>query len=133
MKKLFSFLSVLSLIIVANANPKMEFGHYTGVDMESGTLEADLILNTNYTLVLKLKSSEFEVPEPGCVGPYVEVANDLLSQVSCPLDFLPTASLKLDISKVNATSVRSADGAEVLVYVDALGQDPIPFKMKIVE
>lgn len=133
MKQIFSFFSVLCLVVGVQASPKMEFGHYIGVDSESGVLEADLVLSSNYTLVLKLKSPDFEVPEPGCTGSYIELGNELLSQVSCPLDFLPTAALRLDIAKVNASTVRSADGAEVLVYVDALGQDPIPFKMKIVE
>lgn len=112
---------------------KMEVGQYIGTDVESGTLNADLTLKADGSLIFKLKSPDFEVPEPGCTGQYIEQGEFLMSDVVCPLDFLPTAKVKMDITNVSHDSVRTADGAIVPVYVDALGDEPIAFKMKIVE
>ena len=133
MKALLVLLSLVSSIAFAQATPKMEPGHYQGVDKDSGTLNADLILNPDQTLFFMLTSPDFETPAPGCTGIYQEVGNDILSDVTCPMDFLPTAQVRLDITNVTKESVRSSAGAEVAVYVDALGSDPIVFLLKIVE
>ncbi len=112
---------------------KMEFGRYVGSDVESGTLNADVLLNPDNTLVFKLKSADFEIPDPGCTGIFEEIGNDVISKVNCPIEDLKEANVRLDITKVDRDSVRLPDGVEVPVYVDVLGDDPIIFKMKIVE
>lgn len=132
MKSLLVLLSLVSSMAFAQT-AKMEPGHYQGVDKDTGTLNADLILNADQTLFFMLTSPDFETPAPGCTGMYEEVGNDINSDVTCPMDFLPTAKVRLDITNVTYDSVRSADGAEVAVYVDALGSDPIVFMLKIVE
>ena len=48
------------------------------------------------------------------------------------MDFLPTAAVRMDISNVTDAGLLSSDGVEVPVYVDALGADPIVFKMKLI-
>ena len=112
---------------------KMEVGHYTGVDVESGTLNADVTLNADKTLIFKLKSADFEVPEPGCTGIYEEIGNDVISDVTCPLEFLKQTKVRLDITAVTYDSVRAPEGVIIPVFVEAIGEDPILFKMKLVE
>ena len=49
------------------------------------------------------------------------------------MEFLPTAVVKMDITEVTHETIRSTEGVAVPVYVDALGSDPIVFKMKLIE
>ena len=128
-----SLLVILSLVSSSAFAVKMEPGHYQGWDIESQTVMADLILNADQTLIFNLTTPDFVTPPPGCTGNYVEVANELTSDVICPMEFLPKANVRMDITKVDHDSLRSADGSIVPVYVDSLGADPIIFKMKLLE
>ena len=130
MKHLFVILSLISTTAFA---AKMEPGHYQGWDVDTQTVMADLVLNADQTLVFNLTTPDFATPAPGCTGTYTEVGNDVTSDVTCPMDFLPTAQVRMDITNVTYDSVRTADGVEVPVYVDALGTEPLVFKLKWIE
>lgn len=133
MKSLFIALTLISSFSFAQTTSvKMAPGHYTGADKDTGTVTADVILNADHTLFMMLKTPDFETPAPGCTGIYEEIGNDINSDVTCPMDFLPTAKVRLDITAVNPISVNSEAGADVPVYVDALGTDPIIFVLKLV-
>lgn len=127
-----SLLVVLSLISSTAFAVKMAPGHYQGWDVDTQTVMADLVLNADQTLVFNLTTPDFVTPEPGCTGVYTELDNDITSDVTCPMDFLPTAAVRMDISNVTDAGLLSSDGVEVPVYVDALGADPIVFKMKLI-
>jgi hypothetical protein len=128
-----SLLVILSFVSTAAFAAKMEPGHYQGWDVDTQTVMADLVLNADQTLFFNLQTPDFVTPEPGCTGSYVEVGNDVTSDVTCPMDFLPTAAVRMDVTAVTPELLRSADGVAVPVYVDALGSDPIIFKLKLIE
>lgn len=127
-----SLLVVLSLISSTSFAVKMAPGHYQGWDIDTQTVMADLVLNTDQSLVFNLTTPEFTTPAPGCTGNYVEVGNDVTSDVTCPMDFLPTAAVRMDVTNVTQEGLLSAEGVAVPVYVDALGTDAITFKMKLI-
>lgn len=127
-----SLLVILSFISSSAFAIKMAPGHYQGWDVDTQTVMADLVLNADQTLIFNLTTSDFATPAPGCTGMYVEVANDVTSDVVCPMDFLPTATVRMDVTAVTEAGLLSADGVAVPVYVDALGSDPIIFKMKLI-
>lgn len=127
-----SLLVILSLISSSAFAVKMAPGHYQGWDVETQSVMADLVLKADQSLIFNLTTPDFETPAPGCTGIYTEIGNDITSDVTCPMDFLPTATVRMDISKVTDVGLLSDDGVEVPVYVDALGTDPIVFKMKLI-
>ena len=127
-----SLLVILSLISSTAFAVKMAPGHYQGWDIDTQTVMADLVLHADQTLVFNLTTPDFTTPAPGCTGIYAEVANDVTSDVTCPMDFLPTANVRMDVTAVTEAGLLSTDGVAVPVYVDALGTDPIIFKMKLI-
>ena len=127
-----SLLVILSLISSSAFAIKMAPGHYQGWDTETQTVMADLVLNADQTLIFNLTTPDFATPAPGCTGSYAEVGNDVTSDVVCPMDFLPTASVRMDVTAVTEAGLLSDEGVEVPVFVDALGTDPIIFKMKLI-
>lgn len=127
-----SLLVILSLISSSAFAVKMAPGHYQGWDTETQTVMADLVLNADQTLIFNLTTPDFATPAPGCTGSYAEVGNDVTSDVVCPMDFLPTASVRMDVTAVTEAGLLSDEGVEVPVFVDALGTDPIIFKMKLI-
>jgi hypothetical protein len=127
-----SLLVILSFISSTAFAVKMAPGHYQGWDVDTQTVMADLVLNADQTLVFNLTTPDFATPAPGCTGSYTEVGNEVTSDVVCPMDFLPTASVRMDVTAVTEAGLHSDDGVAVPVYVDALGTDPIVFKMKLI-
>ena len=130
MKSLWVMLSLLSTVTFA---AKMEPGHYQGWDIETKTVMADLVLNADQSLIFNLTTPDFATPEPGCTGKYAEAGNEVTSDIICPMEFLPTAQVRMDITAVTPETIRATDGVAVPVFVDALGSDPIVFKMKLIE
>lgn len=127
-----SLLVILSLISSTAFAVKMVPGHYQGWDVDTQTVMADLVLNADQTLIFNLTTPDFTTPAPGCTGKYAEVGNDVTSDVTCPMDFLPTANVRMDVTSVTEAGLLSANGVAVPVYVDALGTDPIIFNMKLI-
>ena len=87
-------------------------------------------VRANGTLNFKVKTPDFTMPEPGCEGKYEVKGNEISSHLTCPTDLLPEADVKIDISKVNAQTLRSDEGAAVTVVIDALGDEPTKFHLK---
>lgn len=142
MKKiLLACLSLSLMSFAANAAPVakpiktkiVEPGSYTGVDVETGDIHAQLVIRADKTLNFKVQTPDFEMPEPGCEGTYDVQGNNFTSQLTCPLSILPEVSVNIDISNITPESVRSAEGALVPVVIDALGTDPMMVRLKIVE
>lgn len=127
--------SLLSFAAIAapKANKTIEPGLYHAVDIDSGTIKAQLQMNADSTVQFKVQAPDFEMPEPGCSGTYTVTGTTLSAVMTCPLTILPEASVKIDISTVTPQSVRSEQGAIVPVMIDGLTDEPANFSLKIVE
>ena len=88
MKKiLLACLSLSLLSFSANAAPvakpikikNVEVGSYTGVDVETGDVHAQLVIRADKTLNFKVQTPDFEMPEPGCEGTYDIQGNNFTS------------------------------------------------------
>jgi hypothetical protein len=134
MKNLFLVGLCLSFgsAFAAPSNKTIEAGLYNAVDVETGTINAQLVIHPNGTLNFKVNSPDFEMPEPGCDGTYAVSGNSFTSNLTCPIAILPEVSVNIDITAVTPQTVRSAEGALVPVVIDALGTDATIFRLKIV-
>lgn len=117
----------------APSSKSVEAGLYNAIDVETGTINAQLVINPNGTLNFKVNTPDFEMPEPGCDGTYAVSGNSFTSNLTCPIAILPEVSVNIDITTVTPQTVRSAEGALVPVVIDALGTDATMFRLKIVE
>lgn len=123
----------LSSAFAAPSVKSVEAGLYNAIDVETGTIKAQLVINPNGTLNFKVNTPDFEMPDPGCDGTYAVNGNSFTSNLTCPIAILPEVSVNIDITEVTPQSVRSAEGALVPVVIDALGTDATMFRLKIVE
>ncbi len=123
----------LSLNAFASGNKTIEPGLYNAVDVDSGTITAQLVIRADGTLNFKVQTPDFEMPDPGCDGVYTVVGESFKSDLKCPIAILPEVSVNIDVTNVNPQSIRSATGAVVPVVIDALGADATIFRLKIVE
>ncbi len=114
-------------------NKTVETGFYTAVDVETGTIQSSLLLRADNTVNFKVSTPDFTMPEPGCEGTYKVVENLLTADMTCPIDFLSEVQVRIDITNVTPESVRSEQGVNVDVIIDALGEDPYQFNLKKIE
>ncbi len=136
MNKLLLVCLFLSLVgMIANSAPAqgIESGLYNAVDVDSGTVNAKLLIRTNGTLKFSVNTPDFEMPEPGCEGTYIVTGHTFASNLKCPIAMMSEVSVKIDITTVTAQSLRSSEGALVPVVIDAFGADPMMFRLKIIE
>lgn len=124
------FLASLLLSVAAYSAPKVvEVGTYKAVDTETQSIIATLVIRADKTLNFKVTTPDFTMPEPGCEGTYTVEENNFISDLNCPLDFLSEVQVQIDITNVTPESVRSAQGVNVQVVIDALGEDPFEFNL----
>lgn len=124
---------VMSLVVLATTQVfagQVEMGKYRAVDKDSKTIVASFELRTNGTVNFSVKTPDFEMPKPGCEGTYSVKGNTFHSDLKCPTQMLPEASVNIDISNVTPQGLRSESGVEVPVVIDALGTDPTTFILK---
>jgi hypothetical protein len=133
MKNLLLVGLLLSFTAMSSLAKTIEPGLYNAVDVDSGTITAQLVIDANGTLNFKVQTPDFQMPDPGCDGVYTVVGESFKSDLKCPISILPEVSVNIDVTSVNPQSVRSADGALVPVVIDALGTDATMFRLKIVE
>ena len=123
-----SFLLTLLLVVATQVNAAtVELGKYRAVDAATRSTVASFELKANGTVNFNVRSPEFEV---ACSGRYAVRGNEFSTALDCDSFLLPSASVKIDISTVNAQSIRSANGAEVNVIIDALGDEPVKYLLK---
>lgn len=127
MKLLILSLLVLSTQIFA---AEVELGKYRAVDADTKTIISTFLLRENGTVNFNITSPDFTMPAPGCEGTYKVVGNEFSSDMKCPTDLLPEASVKIDISKVNSENLRTENGVEVDVIIDAFGDEAVKFLLK---
>lgn len=125
-----SLILSLVLVISAQANAaQVELGKYRAVDADTKTTTADFVLKADGTSTIAIKTPD--LPKPiVCEGKYKVVANELAADVKCKSALLPQANVKIDITNVNPQSVRTENGAEVNVIIDALGDEAVKFLLK---
>lgn len=126
---------VLSLLLVVSvqvnaANAKVELGKYRAVDSDTKTVISTFTLRADGTVNFNVTTPDFTMPAPGCEGKYKVVENEFTADLICPTDLLPKASVKIDITNVNPQSLRTENGVEVNVIIDALGDEPAKFLLK---
>lgn len=126
---ILSLVAVMSLSATVFAKD-VETGLYNAVDVDSGEINASLLLRDDKTVNFKVTTPDFEMPEPGCEGTWVVNGNTIVSDLECPLIFLPQVHVEIDITTVTPESIRSEEGALVPVSIDALGGEPSMFRLK---
>lgn len=125
------FLASLLLSTVAFAAPKVvEPGSYTATDVETKTIVASLEVRADKTLNFTVAAPDFSMPAPGCEGTWRVEENMFLSDLKCPLDFLSEVAVQIDITNVTPENVRSVEGVNVEVVIDALGSDSFEFNLR---
>lgn len=129
MKSLF-----LSLLLVGTAQfahaASVELGKYAAVDADTKTIQANFELKAGGALTFTVKSADGSMPPTNCTGNYSVAGNTLSANLTCQSNLLPKASVQIDISTVTPQALRSANGAEVNVAIDALGGEPTKFLLK---
>lgn len=128
MKSLFLTL-ILAATVQVNA-ATVEMGKYKAIDVDTRTVDASFILREDGTVNFNVTTPDFTMPAPGCDGKYTVVGNEFRADMTCPTDLLPEVSVRIDITNVNPDSIRSENGAEVAVIIDALGDEPTQFLLK---
>jgi hypothetical protein len=122
---------VLSLLVIAGVQANaIELGKYAAVDAETKSIVANFELKAGGALTFSVKTTDGSVPQTNCTGTYSVAGNLFAASLVCQSQLLPKASVKIDISGINAQNLRSANGAPVAVTIDALGSDPTQFLLK---
>jgi hypothetical protein len=119
----------LFLVVSAQAMGAVELGKYRAVDADTKSITADLELRDNGTSSITISTPDLPKPIP-CAGKYKVEAKMLSADVKCKSDLLSEASVKIDITNVTPEGLRSENGVNVNVIIDALGDDPIAFILK---
>ena len=109
---------------------QVEIGKYRAVDKDTKTVVATFELRANGTVNFSVKTPDFTMPAPGCEGKYTVVGDVFKADLKCPTELLPEASVTINIANVTPAGLRSANGVEVPVVIDALGDDPQVFLLK---
>lgn len=120
-------LTILSAITINVQAAQVELGKYRAIDAATRSTVASFELKANGTVNFHVRSPDFEVT---CSGRYAVRGNEFSTNLECDSFFLSEASVKIDISTVNAQSIRSVNGAEVNVIIDALGDEPVKYFLK---
>ena len=120
-------LTILSAVTINVHAATVELGKYRAVDAATKSTVASFELKANGTVTFHVRSPEFEV---SCSGKYAVRGNEFSTNLECDSLLLPEAAIKIDISTVNAQSIRSEKGAEVNVVIDALGDEPVKYLLK---
>lgn len=124
---------ILSLLVAAAVQvqaAQVEMGKYRAIDVDTRTVDATFVLRPDGTVNFNVTTPDFTMPAPGCDGKYTVVGNTFSADMTCPTDLLPEVSVTIDISNVNHDSIRTEEGAEVAVIIDALGDEPTMFLLK---
>jgi hypothetical protein len=132
MKSLILAISLFSSLSFA-ADKTIEPGLYSAVDVDTQTIVASLETHADSTVIFKVTTPDFTMPEPGCQGTYAIKENLLTADMTCPLDYLSKVQVTMDVTNVTPESVRSPEGVIVDVVIDALGSDAYKFVLKKVE
>lgn len=121
---------LLSLLLVVSTQvnaAQVELGKYKAVDADTRSVVADFELKAGGTVDFQVSSPDFAV---ACSGKYQVDGNTFSTDLTCKSDILPQANVKIDISNVTAQSIRSENGAEVSVVIDALGEEAVKYLLK---
>ncbi|AGH96301.1 hypothetical protein [Pseudobdellovibrio exovorus] len=123
---------LVSLLLVASGSAfasNVELGKYKAVDADTGTIQASFELKAGGDVDFKVSTSE--LPQPiACKGKYSVAGNKFSADMKCQSDLLSEVKVNIDVTTVNAESLRSAKGAEVNVVIDALGDEATKFLLK---
>lgn len=123
---------VLALMLVVSSQAfaaTVELGKYRAVDAETKSVVATFELKANGTVDFQVKSPDI-TPAITCTGKYKINGNEFSTSLVCQSQILPAVNVKIDISNVNAQSIRSAKGAEINVIIDALGDEAVKYLLK---
>lgn len=125
------FFSASSAFAASAADHIVEVGSYKAVDVESGQLEASLVLRADQTVSFGLKT--VDGIELACDGTYAVAGELFIADMKCPMEGLEQIQVKIDITTVTPESVRSEKGALVGVTLEMIGPDAFQFYLKLVE
>lgn len=126
-----SLLMSVLLFVSAQVNAaQVELGNYRAIDSETKTIISTFVLRADGTVNFHVTTPDFTMPEPGCDGTYKVVGNEFSADMTCPTDLLPEVGVIIDITNVTPESLRTENGVEVDVVINALGDEPIKFLLK---
>lgn len=122
-----SFLMTVLLIAGSQAFANVELGKYRAVDASGSSVRANLHLKAGGAVTLDVVTSFGTV---NCNGRYTVRSPRLTASVTCNSRLISQTNVSIDITNVNARSIRSARGAEVDIVIEALGTNPKKFLLK---
>lgn len=123
---------LMSLVILASAQvfAQVEMGKYAATDAETKNILANFELKPDGSLTFSVKTKDGTLPQTNCTGKYTVKAKEFAADLTCQSVILPKASVKIDVTNVTPTGLRSPQGVEVDVKIDALGADANKFLLK---
>lgn len=122
-----SFLMTVLLIVGSQAFANVELGKYRAVDADSGSIQANFELKAGGAVTFSVAASGTTI---NCNGTYNVQGKRFNASLTCNSPLVSQANVSIDITNVNAQSIRTARGAEVDVVIDALGADATKFLLK---
>lgn len=122
-----TFLMTALLMIGSQAFANVELGKYRAVDANGGSVRANLHLKAGNAATMDVVTSFGTV---NCSGRYTVRSPRLTAAVTCNSRLIRQTNVSIDITNVNARSIRSARGAEVDIVIDALGTNSRRFLLK---
>lgn len=114
-------------MIGSQAFANVELGKYRAVDADSGSIQANFELKAGGAVTFSVVASGTTI---NCSGTYNVQGKNFRASLRCNSALVSSANVNIDITNVNAQSIRSARGAEVNVVIDALGSDATKFLLK---
>lgn len=123
---------LVSLLLVASGTAfagNVELGKYKAVDADTGTIQANFELKASGDVDFSVKTTDLPTPI-NCKGKYSVTGNKFSADMKCQSDLLSEVKVDIDVTTVNADTLRSAKGAEVNVVIDALGGESTKFLLK---
>lgn len=132
MKKIL-FAILFSSLTAFAANKEVEPGFYEAVDADKGDINVQMQVNEDHSAAVSIVNKSPFKPDINCEGQWTVQESMFQSALDCDHFLVPYIEVNIDITNVNPESVRSEQGAQVLVQLDIMGPDPRLFILKKVE
>ena len=106
----------------------VELGKYKATDKDSKSVTAELELKAGNTATATITVPS--ISPVNCTGTYAVAGNKFTAKLTCNSALLAKPEVTIDITNVTPASVRSATGAEVLITIKDVIDEPTAFLLK---
>lgn len=115
------------------ANMEVEPGFYEAIDADKGDINVQMQVNEDQSATVSIVNKSPFKPDIDCEGTWSVTENMFFSALDCDHFLVPYIEVNIDITNVTPETVRSENGAQVLVQLDILGPEPRLFVLKKIE